>query len=375
MKAKFVILYSAFVLSAFSAYAADTFFFLAPSSGSNVNDMSLWKQLSTFKDGDNYNFYIFPKGADDRIPGDIPDGGKWEAGALSPDQSKTISADSDVIINSYYMGELQPDGSVAFGNKILGDSQAVVFTDSFTAGNMSIRINNRIDINFAPAEVINLNLSSLSIYQIAHTYINKTTSGVVNINIDGDFSFGAPTGQSDCNLNVGAYDGFIDSVRANNFKLPNALDLTIAFYAYRVDFASTDLRNTYNNAEKGEGNTQLILNVGRLDPLSDVSVYSLGTAYKNEDDVITVDFGMINPEGLAAGEYKIVAVDGWSEGFAESGLSDFDLRADIFDAYGIEHSFAWDGQNLTLTVVPEPAAFAAAFGALAFLFAARRWKS
>lgn len=372
MKAKFVILYSAFVLSAFSAYAADTFFFLAPSSGSNVNDMSLWKQLSTFKDGDNYSFYIFPEGAADRIPGDIPDGGKWEAGALSPDQSKTISADSDVIINSYYMGELQPDGSVAFGNKILGDSQAVVFTDSFTAGNMSIRINNRIDINFAPAEVINLNLSSLSIYQIAHTYINKTTSGVVNINIDGDFSFGAPTGQSDCNLNVGAYDGFIDSVRANNFKLPNALDLTIAFYAHRVDFASTDLRNTYNNAEKGEGNTQLILNVGRLDPLSDVSVYSLGTAYKNKDDVITVDFGMINTEGLAAGEYKIVAVDQWSEGFAESGLSDFDLRADIFDAYGIEHSFAWDGQNLTLTVVPEPAAFAAAFGALALFIAARR---
>lgn len=372
MKAKFVILYSAFVLSAFSAYAADTFFFLAPSSGSNVNDMSLWKQLSTFKDGDNYNFYIFPKGADDRIPGDIPDGGKWEAGALSPDQSKTISADSDVIINSYYMGELQPDGSVAFGNKILGDSQAVVFTDSFTAGNMSIRINNRIDINFAPAEVINLNLSSLSIYQIAHTFINKTTSGVVNININGDFSFGAPTGQSDCNLNVGAYDGFIDSVRANNFKLPNALDLTIDFYAHRVDFASTDLRNTYNNAEKGEGNTQLILNVGRLDPLSDVSVYSLGTAYKNEDDVITVDFGMINPEGLAAGEYKIVAVDEWSEGFAESGLSDFDLRADTFDAHGIEHSFAWDGQNLTLTVVPEPAAFAAAFGALALFIAARR---
>lgn len=372
MKAKFVILYSAFVLSAFSAYAADTFFFLAPSSGSNVNDMSLWKQLSTFKDGDNYNFYIFPKGADDRIPGDIPDGGKWEAGALSPDQSKTISADSDVIINSYCMGELQPDGSVAFGNRILGDSQAVVFTDSFTAGNMSIRINNRIDINFAPAEVINLNLSSLSIYQIAHTYINKTTSGVVNINIDGDFSFGAPTGQSGCNLNVGAYDGFIDSVRADNFKLPNALDLTIDFYAHRVDFSSTDLRNTYNNAEKGEGNTQLILNVGRLDPLSDVSVYSLGTAYKNKDDVITVDFSMINPEGLAAGEYKIVAVDGWSEGFAESGLSDFDLRADRFNAHGIEHSFAWDGQNLTLTVVPEPAAFAAAFGALALFIAARR---
>ena len=59
-------------------------------------------------------------------------------------------------------------------------------------------------------------------------------------------------------------------------------------------------------------------------------------------------------------------------GFAQSGLSDFDLRADIFDAYGVEYSFDWDGQNLTLTVVPEPAAFAAAFGALALVLAARR---
>ena len=77
MKAKFLFLSSVSVLSALSAYAADTFFFLAPSSGSNVNDMSLWKQLSTYKGGDTFNFYIFPEGADDKIPGDVPDGGKW----------------------------------------------------------------------------------------------------------------------------------------------------------------------------------------------------------------------------------------------------------------------------------------------------------
>ena len=71
------IIMKANVLSALSAYAADTFFFLAPSSGSNVNDMGLWKQLSTYKGGDTFNFYIFPEGADDKIPGDVPDGGKW----------------------------------------------------------------------------------------------------------------------------------------------------------------------------------------------------------------------------------------------------------------------------------------------------------
>ena len=45
---------------------------------------------------------------------------------------------------------------------------------------------------------------------------------------------------------------------------------------------------------------------------------------------------------------------------------------DGIDAHEIEHRFAWDGQNLTLTVVPEPAEFAAAFGALALFIAARR---
>ncbi len=315
MKAKFLFLSSVSVLSALSAYAADTFFFLAPSSGSNVNDMSLWKQLSTYKGGDTFNFYIFPEGADDKIPGDVPDSGKWAAGAISSDQSKTVTADSDVIINRYCLGELQPDGSVTFGSVILGDTQSVVFTDSFTARNMQIRINNRVDMNFAPSsEAINLNLSGLSIYQVAHAYIKKTAAGEVNINVDGDFSFGAPTGQDGCNLDIGAYDGFIDSVRANNFKLPNALDLTITFYAYRVDFASTDIRNTYNNAEKGEGNTRLVLNVGRLDSSSSEAVYSLGTAYKNADDAITVDFGMVDPENLSAGEYKIVSVDEWSGG-------------------------------------------------------------
>lgn len=48
------------------------------------------------------------------------------------------------------------------------------------------------------------------------------------------------------------------------------------------------------------------------------------------------------------------------------------MRADIFDAYGVEYSFDWDGQNLTLTVVPEPAACAAALGALALFAAACR---
>lgn len=48
--------------------SADTFFFLAPSGEQNVNDMGLWKRLSTYdSSGDNWEFYVFPEGTDDRI--------------------------------------------------------------------------------------------------------------------------------------------------------------------------------------------------------------------------------------------------------------------------------------------------------------------
>ena len=371
MKTKFVL--SSIALFFASVFAsADTFFFLASPDGAVVNDMGLWKQLSVNKSGDDFNFYIFPKGTGGRIESDVPDAGKWAAGVLSSDQSKTVSADSDVIINRYYMGELQSDGSVKFGTLVFGDTETIVFTDSFTARDMKIRINNSVKMDFAPAEVINLNLSSLDIRQVAHTYVGKTTAGSVNINIDGDFTVSPPSGQASCNFDLGSYDGFIDSVRANNFKMSSVLDIAVTFCVHKADFASTDIRNTYNNAENGEGRTRLILNVGVLEPLES-AIYSLGTAYKNADDAITVDFGMVNPESLSAGEYKIVSVDQWSEGFAEGGsLKDFNLSADVFDAYEIEYAFDWDGQNLTLTVVPEPAMFAALFGAFALMLAARR---
>ncbi len=365
MKTKFALSISLALLH-FSAVlaSADTFFFLAPSGEQNVNDMSLWKRFSTYNgSGDTWEFYVFPEGTDDRI---TLDKGNHAAGAIGADQSQSITADSDVIINRYKLGEAQSDGSVAFGGSTI-EPRPLVFTDSFTARNMSVRINDRLNVNFADAEEININLASVNFSQIAHTYLAKTTAGRVNINVSGNFAFTCPGGQSGCNLDIGAYDGFIDSVSADSFNMrEDALDLTVNMYAYKTDFASTRITNTLDG-----GKTTLVLNVGKLDPLES-AIYSLGTARKNAGDAIVVDFGMVDPGSLSAGEYKIVSVDEWSEGFADSGLSDFDLRADIFDAYGIEHSFAWDGQNLTLTVVPEPAAFAAMFGLLALLFAALR---
>ena len=78
---------------------------------------------------------------------------------------------------------------------------------------------------------------------------------------------------------------------------------------------------------------------------------------------------------MSAGEYEILFVDSWSEGFADGGsLTDFNINDDHLNAMGIEHNFTWDGNSLVLNVVPEPAHIAAVLAAavLAFAFIRRR---
>ena len=61
--------------------------------------------------------------------------------------------------------------------------------------------------------------------------------------------------------------------------------------------------------------------------------------------------------------------------FADGGsLTDFNINDDLLNAMGIEHNFTWDGENLVLNVVPEPASVAAflGFAVLAFAFIRRR---
>lgn len=113
--------------------------------------------------------------------------------------------------------------------------------------------------------------------------------------------------------------------------------------------------------------------IAKLEKTDGTAIYSFGTTKKNDTEVITVDFGMLNTDEISAGEYKIFWADERSEGFADAGsLEDFDLRMGIFDAAEIDYDIAWDGQNLILTVVPEPSMVAAALGLLAFAVVAVR---
>lgn len=88
---------------------------------------------------------------------------------------------------------------MAFGGS-LNESRILVFTDNFSARKMSVRINDRANINFADAEEININLDSVNFSQIAHTYLAKTTAERVNINVSGNFTFNCPETRADAIL-------------------------------------------------------------------------------------------------------------------------------------------------------------------------------
>lgn len=349
-------------ISPFAIYGADAFLFMGTGNPANLSDRSQWTYLSTYDSGgDDWNFRVFPVGTDDRIP---TDKGNYASGAIGADQSQQITSSSTVLLKRWVMGELQSDGSVSFGTTVT-EATVFKFTESFTAGAMNARINNIMTIQFEDAENIDLNLSSLTLSQIAHMYLKKTNAGSVNINVGGTITITPPGNQKDVNLDLGAYDGFIDSISADTLNIRDVLDISVNMYAYSTDFASTVMTNT-------KGDLKMTLNVGKL-KTDGTAIYSFGTTKKNDTEVITVDFGMLNTDEISAGEYKIFWADEWSEGFADAGsLEDFDLRTDILDAYGINYDIAWDGQNLILTVVPEPSMVAAALGLLAFAAVAVR---
>lgn len=360
MKTKIFSLFSLSVFAASSAFAVDTFFFTGSDSGVNdANDRSQWVQLSSYNSsGDTFLFKLFPTGTDDRLSADK---GNNPAGVIAADQSNPITAETDVVFNRYTLGELQSDGSVAFGS-VVKEARPIVFSSDFTARNMRMRINDNATFQFAGTGDVTLSFQQMQFDYISRMYLTKTTANTANLNVAGDFIV-----KGGNRVDLGSADGFMDNVNVGAFRVCEDSNVAFNVYARKVDAASLTLVNS--DASKV---STLSLFVGALD-VGDASFY-FGTAKKAADSVINVDFSYLDAGAVGAGEYKIFSVDSWSEGFAESGsLADFNINDDILNAMGIEHSFDWDGQNLVLNVaVPEPAAFAALFGVVAFAFAARR---
>lgn len=363
MKNKLFSIFAPFVLSITCAYGVDTFFFIAGDGGTNnANDRSQWVNLSTSNlSGDSFLFRLFPVGTDERVS---LDKGNFRAGAINADQSSVITAESNVIFNRYCLGDLQPDGSVTFNDANIKNPNPIVFNSDFNVANMFARINHYVDFQFADADSITLTAKEINLSFISNAHFTKTTAGAVNIHV-GKFIWDHGN-----NLYLGSSTSFIDSLYADTIDVAgNSSSATFNLYVNKIDCASTSFIS-----DDGTKSATVNLYINKLS--TDAPIFYFGTTTKLEDNVINIDFSSADVEGLDAGEYKILSVDSqWSEGFADGGsLTDFNINDDHLNAMGIEHNFTWDGENLVLNVVPEPADVAAflGFAVLAFAFIRRR---
>ena len=360
-----------------------------------AGDRSQWVNLSTYNSsGDTYLFQLFPEGTDDRVN---TDKGNYRAGAISSDQSGMITSETNIIFNRYCLGELQPDGSVAFNDANIKNPTPIIFNSDavellflisqgnqasgldilqiqalvrgiagnsdFTAGNMFARINSYVDFQFAEADSVTLRVSEINLNYISNAHFTKTTAREAHIRVEGHFIW-----QGGDNLYLGSSSGFIDSFYADSIAVwgNKSTAFTFNFYVNKIDAATTDFTSD-------DGNCAAVnFYINKLD--ASQALFYLGTTTKLDNSVINIDFSYLDTDGIGAGEYRILSVDAWSEGFAESGsLADFNINDDLLDAMGLEHNFEWDGQNLILNVtVPEPAEVAAVFGLLALFAAAWR---
>lgn len=362
MKNKLFSIFAPFVLSITCAYGVDTFFFIAGDGGiNNANDRNQWVNLSTSNlSGDSFLFRLFPVGTDERVS---LDKGNFRAGAINADQSSVITAESNVIFNRYCLGDSQPDGSVTFNDANIKNPNPIVFNSDFTVGNMFARINHYVDFQFADADSITLTAKEINLSFISNAHFTKTTAGAVNIHV-GKFIWDHGN-----NLYLGSSTGFIDSFYADAIDVVgNPKTLLFDFYVNKINSASTSFVS-----DNGTISATVNLHINKLS--TDGPIFYFGTTTKLNDSVINIDFTYADIEGLDAGEYEILFVDSWSEGFAEGGsLTDFNINDDHLNAMGIEHNFTWDGNSLVLNVVPEPADVAAflGFAVLAFAFIRRR---
>lgn len=362
MENKLFSIFAPFVLSITCAYGVDTFFFIAGDGGiNNANDRSQWVNLSTSNlSGDSFLFRLFPVGTDERVS---LDKGNFRAGAINAAQSSVITAESNVIFNRYCLGDLQSDGSVTFNDANIKNPNPIVFNSDFNVANMFARINHYVDFQFAAAESITLTAKEINLSFISNAHFTKTMAGAVNIHV-GKFIWDHGN-----NLYLGSSKGFIDSLYADTIDVAgNSSSVTFNLYVNKINCASTSFIS-----DDGTKSPTVNLYINKLN--ADAPIFYFGTTTKLKDNVINIDFTYADVEGLSTGEYEILSVDSWSKGFAEGGsLTDFNINDDHLNAMGIEHNFTWDGENLVLNVVPEPADVAAflGFAVLAFAFIRRR---
>lgn len=357
---------SAFACACASAQAFAASFLFTGSSDGDLSNYQNYYALSETNANDVYSMAIYLYSMD--YAGDNsqmrakcpePSGGivgKYEAATSLP------GVDDTIYLHAYKFAEVS--GDTVTWNDTVFVPYPVSIKNSLTANQLLIRGGSPtiyLGDSAASESEFSLNLTNL---KAGYTYTNiEIADGArqtkFSINVSGDIAL-----RGGNNYKFGSASAFIDSISANRVinqgnMLLYAKQLSVGSGGFSISTSGTLMVYVDDSLANFTGDSALI---------------SVEGTFEKSANAITFDFSKVSVDEIMAGTYNLISA-GELVGFDTSDAHN-DISYETFNSIaamlGEGASLAWNGNTLQLTIVPEPAAAAALFGALAAAIAAAR---
>ena len=357
---------SALACACASAQAFAASFLFTGSSDGDLSNYQNYYALSETNANDVYSMAIYLYSMD--YAGDNsqmrakcpePSGGivgKYEAATSLP------GVDDTIYLHAYRFAEVS--GDTVTWNDTVFVPYPVSIKNSLTANQLLIRGGSPtiyLGDSAASESEFSLNLTNL---KAGYTHTNiEIADGArqtkFSINVSGDIAL-----RGGNNYKFGSASAFIDSISANRVinqgnMLLYAKQLSVGSGGFSISTSGTLMVYVDNSLANFTGDSALI---------------SVEGTFEKSANAITFDFSNVSVDEIMAGTYNLISA-GELVGFDTSDAHN-DISSETFDSIaamlGEGASLAWNGNTLQLTIVPEPAAAAALFGALAAAIAAAR---
>lgn len=354
---------SAFACACASAQAFAASFLFTGSSDGDLSNYQNYYALSSDNSNDVYSMaiYLYPMDYDGDMKANCPEpsGGiyaKYEAATSLPGAGDTI------YLHAYRFAEVS--GDTVTWNDTVFVPYPVSIKNSLTANQLLIRGGSPtiyLGDSAASESEFSLNLANLK-SGYTHTNIeiaDGASQTKFSINVSGDIAL-----RGGNNYRFGSASAFIDSISANRVinqgnMLLYAKQLSVGSGGFSISTSGTLMVYVDNSLANFTGDSALI---------------SVEGTFEKSANAITFDFSNVSVDEIMAGTYNLISA-GELVGFDTSDAHN-DISSETFDSIaamlGEGASLAWNGNTLQLTIVPEPAAAAALFGALAAAIAAAR---
>lgn len=359
-------IFSMFLCACASAQAFAASFLFTGSSDGDLSNYQNYYALSETNANDVYSMAIYLYSMD--YAGDNsqmrakcpePSGGivgKYEAATSLP------GVDDTIYLHAYKFAEVS--GDTVTWNDTVFVPYPVSIKNSLTASQLLIRGGSPtiyLGDSAASESEFSLNLTNL---KAGYTHTNiEIADGArqtkFSINVSGDIAL-----RGGNNYKFGSASAFIDSISANRVinqgnMLLYAKQLSVGSGGFSISTSGTLMVYVDDSLANFTGDSALI---------------SVEGTFEKSANAITFDFSNVSVDEIMAGTYNLISA-GELVGFDTFDAHN-DISSETFDSIaamlGEGASLAWNGNTLQLTIVPEPAAAAALFGALAAAIAAAR---